>query len=227
MSRNNAIINSPPGKKVEFYNSDYTGNVFDSLTPKPQSDLLLAEEIQLSLSSQFGSIVPNEANVLASVFSSAFKIPAIGTSKAFGFQAWKGTDPLKTSFSVALHRVSNAEFDVWKPAKLLMNLPLPVESEASAGDFAVRGLLKAPGPSVLDVINETVDTPISSKNAIGKKSKLGLRIGSYIDLDFVLVSRVEPVFSTEVDDTGYPIYCKLTIDISSVYTATTDLIDRM
>jgi len=219
MSRNAQAVKVPPGKKVQIFNG--ATNILNGLNPKPQSELVLAEEIQLSISSNFSPVMgSNDIFKVGSLISSAFNVGTLGAYKQFGFQSWTGTNPISTTFTIDIHRVSNAYIDVWKPAQLLMRLPLPVEGD--------HGNLHAPGPSFLDVINDTAGTDIKiGGNKIVTFKKLNLLIGEFLYMNYVLIKRVEPTFSTEVDDTGCPVFCKLAVDVDTVYTGTANVIANM
>jgi hypothetical protein len=101
-----------------------------------------------------------------------------------------------------------------EPAKALMRIPLPTEGGGLG--------LTPPGPSVLEVFSEN---GVSSGRETVAGKQLSMFIGNTIWMKKMIVTSVEPTFSAETDEDDYPIWCKLKIDISSIYTATSNMVD--
>ena len=191
----------PKGKQVRFAGvssiEDYT--------------FVLEEDVTFSFNSNFdrlvgGSVAPAFTllgETLRDVTEGAFGFS--GQFKEFGFQQWTGTDPASVSFTIGLYMKTNAYEDVILPAKELIKLPLPADASPNSSEF---GLI-APGPSL-------------SKAVISKG--ITCYIGN-VALPLIVVKKVEPTVSKECDQNDYPIWIKLRIDIDTVWTATTDLID--
>jgi hypothetical protein len=180
-------------------------------------DLILEEDLQLTLNSNFDSIIGSGANTgvvaLGSFLRDVSGFGFSGQFKQFGFQQWKGTDPLSLSMTIGLYMKTNALKDVVRPAKELMKLPLPYEDEGSVG-------LVAPGPSILQAFGE--DEENGTKTA-GKRIRI--RVG-FVNLRNVIVKQAEPIFSNECDSNGYPIWAKIKLDVTTIFTATAGLIDE-
>lgn len=179
-------------------------------------DLILEEDLQLTLNSNFDSIIGSGANTgvvaLGSFLRDTTGFGFSGQFKQFGFQQWKGTDPLALSMTIGLYMKTNALKDVIRPAKELMKLPLPYEEDGSVG-------LVAPGPSILQAFGD--DEENGTKTA-GKK--ITIRVG-FVRLPNVIVKQAEPIFSNECDSNGYPIWAKIKLDVNTIFTATASLID--
>lgn len=202
----------PRGKKVTFH-------LNGSLLPGTESaDMLLEEDITLSLNSQFGDLVsggaPNAIGALGGMVRDLTGFGFSGQFKQLGFQIWQKTDPLQVSITLGFNMKTNAYDDVVRPTKALVKLPLP--DDGAAGDNGL-GLIP-PGPSILEAFGENNQTQ-SGKN-------IHCRIG-FVRLPGIIVTGAEPTFSKETDQNGYPIYAKVRLDIRTVFTATTNLIDQM
>lgn len=184
--------------------------------------LYLDNDFTISLSSTFQELVPNEGNVLfnqiTSLVSKVTNGFSIGTSyKQFGLQVWQKTDPLSFNFTVSLHRLTNSYFDVFMPARDLMKIPLPIDS--SNNKEGKRGFgLQPPGPNLVEALSE------GEYFASGTLYKIKIGQLSFYP---VIIKKVEPTFSLDIDDTGYPVKCTLSIDAQGIYVATTTDIDQM
>ena len=204
----------PAGKLVKIKTiSDIKGN---NRTPYPSlasTNLVLEEDVTLNLSTRYAPVVDVSSNVGLKVFSQLTRELAgfqVGTDfKELGFQLWEKTEPLSLSISIGLYMKSDAASEVWNPTKELIKIPLPTELKGKAG-FG----LKAPGPTVLQALG------------VSKQSKdlLLIQIGKMIIYP-AIITRVEPTVNKETDQYNNPISTKLRIDIQTIYTATTNLID--
>ena len=188
--------------------------------------IILEEDITISLNSQFSAlldsgVVNKLGTLLGGLSRDLLNFGGSGQFKQMGFQIWEKTDPVMISginigFYMGSTYANDAYVEVYKPAIALMKLPLPDDSNIS-GSSGVRGIgLVPPGPSILEALGgENVRT--------GKN--VSLEIGKVLRLPKVIVKKAEPTFSTETDENGYPIWCKIVLDIISLFTATTQTID--
>ena len=180
------------------------------------TELLLEEDIVLNLSSQFSPLVSGEANKNLTAISGVLQttganVNLTGQFKEFGFQQWTSTAPLGFSFTVGLYMKSNAKVDVMDPAYALMKLPLPTD-QGLRGVNLQKGL-KAPGPSVGNILKNNTSDFIT------------LRVGP-IYISPVVIKKVEPSFGLYTDEIGNYTSCVLRIDVESVFTATTNMIEE-
>lgn len=204
----------PRGRKVQIFSS---GSL---ITGVP---LILEEDVTISLSSSFAPLVDsgpasNLIGLLGNLSADTLGFGFSGQFKQAGFQVWKGTDPLQITFNVGLYMKTDALVDVIRPAKALMRIPLPLEGDdGNTGSFG----LTPPGPSILEVFREGSGntSAVSGKN-------ISVVIGNTINLKKAIIKSVEPTFSSETDENDYPIWCKLKVDISSIYTATASMVDE-
>jgi len=187
-----------------------SGKLLASLANTP---LVLEEDITLNLNSSYAPVTSYSASTFLKIFSQSTRELTgyqVGTDfKELGFQLWENTKPVSLSITVGLYMKSDAQSEVWDPAKELMKIALPEELSGGAG-FG----LKAPGPSVLQALGLVKDT----------KDMLLVEIGK-IAIFPAVITGVEPTINKEVDQFGNPISVKLRIDIQTTYTATTNLID--
>jgi len=201
-------ITIPAGKKIRILK-----NGQPILSEK--INLTLDSEIQVSLSSSFTPLFGDQANSSLNAIGSVSKdLLGWGGSASFkesGFLIWSGTDPINFNFTTTLHMTYSGREEVFEPAKSLMKIPLPASQETSEG----FGLI-APGPSLLSLF----------KNTQAKTDLYSIRIGMFY-IDKVIITKVEPTFSPECDSEGYPTYISLSIDCSSLYIATQQMIENL
>lgn len=198
----------PAGKTVDIYREteDYV------------VDLHLEDAVTIDLSSTFDSIVDNTPSTMLSMLGSVsgdlFGWGFSGAFKQTGLQIWKGTQPMSLSLALGLYMKTDAYTDVIIPTKKLMQLPLPGEPVNGVG-------LEAPGPSVLEAFGG--DDGQTQSTTPGKQ--LSMRIGNIVHITRMLVKTAQPTFSEDVDSKGYPIWVKLKLEILTIYTATTKMVD--
>ncbi len=180
-------------------------------------DIPIDGEITVNLSSNFGQLVDNDPNsfvsALGNLSQEVFGRGFSGAYKQAGFQVWKGTEPMAFSMNL-LFRMQDSAFTVMQDVKRVIKLPLPQDTGGIGG-------LVPPGPSILEVFTEDSNATASE----GKR--LSMRIGNVIHLKRMLVRGAEPTFSQDVDDSnGLPIWVRVKLDILSIYTATTQLVEE-
>jgi hypothetical protein len=197
----------------------------------------LLEDYTISLSSDFGQLIDSGANDAFTILGGALKSLTAGkfgfssTFKQMGFVIWKGTQPVQLQFSLEFHYTYNAYAEVVVPIRRLCRLPLPGEGPA--------GNLIPPGPSVLEAIAGTnasnvppnSDTPANQALEVdeeGTKSTadtyVNVRVGG-MNFFGCIVKSAEPTFSKYVDEDNHPIYGRVALTISTMYTATKESLD--
>lgn len=202
----------PKGKIISIRVND--SDIFSDAGIEIAPQITIDTEITINLQSKFDSLLGSGANKVLGVFSGAMysltEKSFTGQFKEMGYRYWTGTEPVTFSFDTTLYMKTSARKDVFEPAKVLMKLPLPMLAKKGEG----FGLI-APGPSVLDALN--IDTKFGRMYSF--------RCGVFY-LPAVVFEKAEPTWSSEVDEEGYPIWCKLQMEISSLYTANTNMIDK-
>ena len=193
----------------------------------------LLEEYTLTLSSEFGTLVDGGGSTAFDMLGGALKSLSgnrFGFSSQFkqmGFQVWKGTQPIQLQFSLEFHYTYNAREEVVIPIRRLVALPLPGEG--------LGGNLIPPGPSVIEAIAGTnqSNTPPSNNaavlensedaGAVGLDSYVNITIGGMVFLGCI-VTHAEPTFSKFVDENNCPIYGRVAITATTMYSATKDTV---
>lgn len=205
------------GDRVEIY------HIENSKVKLVEKVLYLDNDFTLSLNSSFQELIPTEGSGIFNQITSAISLAtkgkfSIGTSyKEFGLNVWQKTDPISFNFTVSLHRITNSYYDVFLPAKKLMKIPLPIDMRKNKEGLRGLGLMP-PGPNLVEILSE------GSYLSSGYLYKIKIGQLSFYP---VIIKKVEPTFSLDIDDTGYPVKCILSIDAQGVYTATTTDIDQL
>ena len=208
-------VTIPKGRQIEFLK--------DGKSILPGVPLTLESDLTISVSSSFdylmggggkySKLISNIGKSIASVAGSKFGFG--GTLKQMGVQTWQSTDPLSLNvvltFFLGMRDIWNALEEVKKPIFELMKMTLPTEG--------ALGTLVAPGPSPLDVLKGT------AADGMLKTATISLDIGGIIYLPEIIVKQVQPTFSKEVDENGFPIWGQVSIDVMTLFTATGDLLD--
>ncbi len=189
-------------------------NVGSDPIPSNGVELVLEEEITISLSSTFAPLASLPATNFITVAGELLrdltggKINFSGQWKQLGFQIWQGTAPVAFNCTVGFYMgtsgYNDAYQEVYKPTIELCNLALP-----TAGKF---GNLEAPGPSVGQALGFNIGKAIS------------IEIGNILRIPNVVIVKAEPVFSIETDENDWPIHARVALDITSIFSATTQLI---
>lgn len=212
----NIII--PGGRKVEFLIDDepLLGNI----------PLVLEEDVSFSASSSFGTLMGGGGGLqkiltyAGRVVSDVAGVGFGGQIKQMGMQSWQSTDPLSLNlvftFYLGIADLWDAFEEVKKPIFELIKLTLPKEGLGVGG---VETLI-APGPSPLEVLK---GSPAEGK--VNFRS-ISLDVGGILYMPEVIVKKVQPTFSSNVDDRGNPIWGKVSVDIQSLFTATGDMFDE-
>lgn len=188
-------------------------------------DLTLSTELTLNFNSSFDYLLSQDnpaatallvgSQLVSSATNSNFSFT--GRFKEMGYQIWKGTEPVQFTFEVMLNMYTSGEEDVLNPAKELISLCLPSDGDSSQKQFG----LVAPGPSI---VAATADEKGNTLFEMDPGKKYSITVGAFY-LSNVIITSVEPTFSAEVDDRGYPIWCSLKIDAKSLSTATTNIVN--
>jgi len=235
-------INIPKGKVVKLRNAKGVPVVRHGIP------LVIDGDVTISASSSFSPLMGSgSGGILGKLqqIGDVGRLMGFGFSaqfKQFGAQLWTGTDPFSINLTFTFYMGIIDEFDakkeVYDPVMDLQSLTLPTEGEG--------GNLISPGPSSLEVLKETAETLQESQQskqlnrigtafgvAVGRGQEeqsrknmrqISLKIGNIIDIDYVVVKKAEPTWSSEVDENGYPIWATISMDIQSLFTATKEML---
>ena len=236
MSKFNLINPIPRHRLVTITESGSSQSVIGNIP------LIIDDEVSIKVSSKFDELWQGSSNNLMTLLSGSFGLPS-GQFALQGMQIWKGTDPIKLSFSVHVEMDTNPIDDVINPVRLLMCIALPYYSDGSTITRDSEGLndklekwiqehfnlklktLIPPGPNL-----QTIITSMSDEN----KSKTipnsyDITLGWCKFRNMVLTS-LDPKFSKDVcyvNNKPYPISAELSIEASTLEVATTNMITEM
>jgi len=207
-----STITIPKGKEVTLLRS---GNAIMASWEK----IILSAPITASFTSEFDSLLPDMSgaaidflNLITRTVSETTGVKIGAKFKEQGFQVWKSTQPIKFAFECMFSFKTSGLKDVLIPSNKLIKLPLPTEGTIG---------LDPPGPTILAAFkNKNPD-----KDTIPYQNSYSFRCGIFY-LPKIIVTSVEPTWSEEYDSDGYPMWCSLRVDVESIYTATTDQVDK-
>ena len=223
------LIKLPKGKLLQILDKN-NNQVID----RP---LIVDSEFSLKTSSKYGTIWDAKPNNLMNLLSNSiydatgFALPS-GQMPLQGAQIWQSTDPIDFDFSIHLDMYSSGYKDVVEPAMKLVKCCLPkkadsmnVGSDTLGVNLKIKTLIP-PGPNFQDIFNAT-ETTVNGFNINNKDSSgvFTITVGDYITFSNVIITSVQPTFSSLMDDDGYPTSCDIDISMSTMEIATVDMID--
>jgi len=233
------ITNIPEERKIKFL-LDGT-DVFEHLKKDMSNlvtpvNLIYTDDTTLELNSKFSNLLNIKGSNLLTLLSGATGgvVPS-GQFGIQGIQVWEETDPIEFSLrSVELHMGKNGgKTDVVIPALALSKLTLP----SYKGEDNKKGMsLIPPGPDLKDVlklvgssigINDLFGNGRDKKSANQGGGLLTVQIGKFLTISNIILTKVEPTFSSILDEDGMPIHCKLQIECRTVEVATTYMITQI
>jgi len=232
------ITNIPEERKIKFL-LDGT-DVFEHLKKDMSNlvtpvNLIYTDDTTLELNSKFSNLLNIKGSNLLTLLSGATGgvVPS-GQFGIQGIQVWEETDPIEFSLSVELHMGKNGgKTDVVIPALALSKLTLP---SYKGGDNKKGMSLIPPGPDLKDVlklvgssigINDLFGNGRDKKSANQGGGLLTVQIGKFLTISNIILTKVEPTFSSILDEDGMPIHCKLLIECRTVEVATTYMITQI
>lgn len=236
MSLFNLEKDIPPQKLVKIYMADNK-----LVTSKP---LILDDDLSIKVNSKFGELWQSSSNNFMTLASSLFGIPN-GQFTLQGVQIWQSTDPITINIDVDIEMDRDPYEDVIVPVQTLMSLVLPKKSKMVMGNEKSNSNLKIstlipPGPNVQAIVNSMKDDSKFSELASnllenfsqGSRGVYNVTIG-YVNFVNVIITSAEPTFSKEMSYSTlrqnklYPVSAKVSLEISTMEMATTDMVATM
>ena len=195
---------------------------------------LLEEDITLNLSSTFEPFISQvPGGKILNQLSKSLKFGVSTQMTQFGFLTWTKTEPLSFSAGLGFYATGNAYRQVYEPAIALAKTPLPSIAKGLAGKL---GNLKAPGPAITEVFDDTSGKRVATgKKRHEKGGSFAITIGKILYLSKVIIVKAEPTFSSDVawgvdpvtkKGSYYPIWAKVLLDIKTITSAYTSLLDN-
>ena len=183
-------------------------------------DLILESDISLGISNDFQPLISGGVGGAFSAVASSLNNGVAGFRQQ-GFQVWRGTQPIELKLSVSLFMETSGRLDVTKPAENLIAYSVPTLDENGWG-------LTPPGASIVSILGQEAQQFLSQYEFISKgKGYVTISIGSYLNLKKCVIKNVIPTYNLQVDSQGYPISCKLDIDISTLDVANDKMIREL
>lgn len=228
------------GYKLDYGVPDYKIVTISGVTAR----LILDDDFSIKVSSKYGPLWEASPNNLTTLLSNSWGLPS-GQFALQGAQIWQGTDPLTVSITCSLYMDTDPYNDVVAPVKALMSTVLPtIQTE-------FKGVLGTVEKLIEDTLNVKLDTLIppgpniqalaqmvakdSSKlkgifSSSGAKGVHNVTIG-FVTLNNCVITSAEPTFSKEVSKSSngkyYPISASVSLEISTIEIATTDMLKNM
>ncbi len=234
------LQNFPKGREVVFLLDGE--NVFTRLgeglegTQLRIPKLYFTDELVLRFNSTFEDLIQVKSSTLLNLLSGWTNgvIPS-GQFAVQGLQVWKETDPLEFSLSVELHMVDSGREDVVKPALALSKLCLPSYGPGVNGKQGF--FLVPPGPHMGTIISGLTSGSFTGQQVYGQESTgksigqgggiLTVKIGEYISLPAVVVTKSEPTFSNILDEEFMPVSCKIEMTFRTIEVASRLMITQI
>jgi hypothetical protein len=192
---------------------------------------VLTEDITINLKSNFRLLASDFQNEITQMMDIAGAATRSLSGGQLGFssqfkqmttQIWDKTDPARFSMNVEFHRVPFSKNsgpqdvsgkNVMDTVKQFCSIPLPAELEG--------GMLVPPGPSPIEGIG--LDALKGGAKGANVSGYVNITIGS-MKFHRILMEGAEPTFSKYVDDSGYPISCRVAFTFVSVWAATKSMV---
>ena len=189
----------------------------------------LAEDVTINLNSNFRPLASDFQNEITQLIDiagatsrSLFGRGFSSQFKQMTTQVWDKTDPASFSLNVEFHRVpldsegpqNVSGANLMEVVKKFCSVPLPRE--------LTGGMLEPPGPSPIEGIG--LDEMTDGQQGASIRGFVNVTIGS-MKFNRLLMRKAEPTFSKYVDDSGYPISCRVAFEFISIWAATKSLVD--
>lgn len=226
MKRSSTVFNIPSGKRVKIsygaLNDDSAGDPILLMLTDTLAIPTTASFSGISNSTSFtrsllgegigwlaDQIPESENSFLQSVKKGIDTFGGVvsGMNVSLGYQIFTGTSPLQVTLSCAVQARTNAFEEVVDPIRRLQLLVAPKVGEGGfVTDF--------PGPDAM--------VALTGRAAVKDCS---IRVGRF-GFNHVLIKSVDPTFSTEVDQTGWPISANVQISFETTYQLSQNMINE-
>jgi hypothetical protein len=242
------INNSSPNMRLKIYNyfkrvmiyftdTDYWWN--DPLERKRKERIIVGaireQEISPQVTTEFSPVadlIPGMSGIVSDLNAFLGKVTGKavgGAARYLDVKGWTKTSQLKLGFKLHFDTETNAKNDVWLPTLALWGYTLPEEKKGN--------LLVVPGLNLIDAgsaasIKKEGESGMSSseinKLLIQAGSRLvTIQICSCWYLAGCLLTKAIPVFSTNITESGYPLWADVDCEIETLPTADLTMIKEM
>lgn len=136
----------------------------------------LPSSLSMQLSSKFSSLVEGKLGIVSSINKLLQAGSAISGStislntKYTTAQIWEGSSPVSISLPIELNAFNDVDEEVIMPMFILGSMVLPREGTEKAGSTGAifNSLLRAPGPSPIDIQNDALVKSVVNSGIIQK-----------------------------------------------------------
>ena len=191
----------------------------------------LSEDVTINLKSNYRLLASDFQTEVTQRIDMAGAATRSLTGGRFGFssqfkqmttQVWDKTEPAGITITVEFHRVPLIKNsgpqdvsgkNVLSVIKQFCSIPLPAET--------VAGMLVPPGPSPIEGVG--LDALLGGTAGAEIRGYVNLTLGS-LKFKRILMNSAEPTLSKYVDDSGYPISCRVAFSFISVWAATKSMV---
>lgn len=236
MAEFNLINPIPQHRKVVITNSGSS----ESIVGIP---LILDEEVSIKVESQYGELWQGSSNNLMTLLASSSKNIPSGQFALQGLQIWKKTEPIKLSFNVHVEMDTDPIQDVLDPIRVLMCKVLPHYGNGGEISKDDEGLIQKaegyieqkwniklktlipPGPNL-----QTIIASMSADNNSNTIPNSYDVIVGWCKFRNMVITSIDPKFSKDVcyvNNKPYPISAEVSIQVSTLEIATTNMIVGM
>lgn len=200
--------------------------------------LILDDEVSFKVDSKYGTLWEGSSNNLMNLLAGTFNVPS-GQFALQGLQIWNSTDPIKLSFSVHIEMDDDPIKDVINPVRILMCKALPHYSNGTTIENAtindkIEGAIEKhfniklktlipPGPNLQTIVQEM------SSNKGYATNTFNVKFG-FLKFRNMVITSVDPKFSKDVcyvNGKPYPISAEVSLEISTIEIATTNMITNL
>lgn len=184
------------------------------------TQFVLDDEFSFDTSSNYGCPIPSGGNDLLTLLSGVnSKIPS-GQFTIQSAQIWQSTSPLDIDISVQLFMKNNARTDVVQPISILQQFVVPNKAGENIG------MLIPPGPNLSSILNASgkVGKAMTKFFNLGpSKGMTSIHIGKFY-FHSVMLKKVNPTYSSVVDESGFPISAKISLQFTTLVVPTKDYV---
>lgn len=137
---------------------------------------------------------------------------------------WDKTQPLTIDLKFQLFTETDPYSDVVRPAMGLSSLNMLSPFPGKPDRFAVPGVSFSSIRSAFKNENNKSVAVAGDESNFKKESKLiSIEIPGVMYLNYAFIEKADPVFSTEITSSGFPLWCDLTMTVKSLRPANTNM----
>ena len=175
-------------------------------------------EIESQFSS-FGEVIPivndvlNTYNMVTAGMAGSVSIEQLAMKNLFDIKRWTKTEPLRFTVDLQLFTKTDSEKDVHDKANFIMNYVI-LSRKSPSDPFVIPGISLAS-------LKDFQQNGLTSANA----KIISVWIPGILYVPKAIIEKVQPTFSRELTEKGFPLWAELNVNIESVFPAISDFFD--